>query len=136
MTQISKVVVLFDQITAPEFFQRLEWPFLVKAWSKAIRWRHLSPHKVELELELEGLDGLNCITVTRRVRGDKIFIGARNSAGELIQSGLWEYDTEADLGVCYRRIYKPELAETLRTRLVDFCCATFLKGEVRVEAIA
>ena len=27
----SKVVALFDQITAPGFFRRLEWPFLVKA---------------------------------------------------------------------------------------------------------
>lgn len=123
----DKIIVLFDQISAPEFFRRLEWPFLVKAWSKAIGWRHLAPHKVELELA--GLDGLDKITITRRARGPNIFIGARNAQGELIQSGLWTYDAEAGLGVCYRRVYKPELAETLRERLADFCCATFLKKE-------
>ncbi|SFU92618.1 hypothetical protein SAMN04488527_13916 [Aliiroseovarius crassostreae] len=127
MTQSSTVVVLFDQISAPEFFRRLEWPFLIKAWSKAISWHYLSPQKVELKLA--GLDGLDSIVVTRRVRGDKIFIAARNGMGELIQSGVWEYDTDAGLGVCYRRIRKPDLVETLRERLADFCCATFLKKE-------
>ncbi len=127
MTQSSTVVVLFDQISAPDFFRRLEWPFLVKAWSKAISWQYLSPHKVKLALA--GLDDLDSIVVTRRARGDRIFIGARNGAGEMIQSGVWEYDKEAGLGVCYRRIYKPDLAETLRERLADFCCATFLKKE-------
>ena len=28
--------------------------------------------------------------VTHRARGHRIFIGARNDAGELIQSGVWE----------------------------------------------
>ncbi len=125
--QSSKVVVLFDQITATEFFRRLEWPYLVRAWSMAISWHQLAPHKVELKLG--GLDGLDRITVTRRAQGGRIFIGARNASGALIQSGVWEYDREADLGLCYRRVYVPELAEVLRERLADFCFATFLRAE-------
>jgi len=127
MIKPAVIVVVFDQITRDEFFQRLDWPFLVKAWSKAIRWEQVSPTTVRLDLA--GLDGLDSVTVTRRIRGDKVFIGARNGKGELVQTGVWEYEAESGLCVCYRRVHKIELAEVLCERLVDFCCSTFLKKD-------
>ncbi|WFQ79423.1 hypothetical protein PXH59_17955 [Xenorhabdus sp. SF857] len=121
----STIVVVFDQVSRADFFNRLEWPYLVKSWSKTISWHQLSAHKVQLELD--GLDEIDSLTITRRRRGDRIFIGARNRVGELIQSGLWEYEQESQLCVCYRRVYKPELVNLLRERLPDFICSTFLK---------
>lgn len=123
----NKIIVLFDQITSDEFFHRLEWEFLVSAWSKAIAWHKISPHKVRLELA--GLDGLNDVIITRRAQADRIFICAKSSDGKVLQSGLWEYDHENQLGVCFRRVYNSELADILSDRLADFCYSTFLKEE-------
>lgn len=121
----STIVVVFDQLSREDFFRRLEWPALVRAWSKTIAWRPLSAHRVLLELA--GLDGIDRLTITRRRRGDRIFIGARDSDGVLLQSGVWEYECESGLCVCYRRVYRPELVVVLRERLADFVCATFMK---------
>ncbi|SMB45833.1 conserved hypothetical protein [Serratia proteamaculans] len=125
MTQPSIIVVVFDQLSREDFFRRLEWPALVRAWSRTIDWHYLSAHKVLLELS--GLDGIDRLTITRRQRGDRIFIGARDRHGTLIQSGVWEYERESGLCVCYRRVYRPELVKVLRDRLADFVCATFMK---------
>ncbi|WP_071825378.1 hypothetical protein [Xenorhabdus poinarii] len=125
MSRYSTIIVVFDQVSREDFFHRLEWPYLVRAWSRTIAWHQLSTQKVQLELD--GLDGIDNLTITRRRRGDRIFIGARNKAGALIQSGLWEYEQRNQLCVCYRRVYKPELVGLLRERLPDFICSTFLK---------
>ncbi|QHM74006.1 hypothetical protein [Mixta intestinalis] len=125
MAQYYPVIVVFDQISKNTFFDKLEWASLVNAWSGTIAWYQLSPHKVELTLK--GLDGLDSLIITRRRRGDRVFIGARDSAGELIQSGIWEYETDSGLCVCYRRVYKAALATTLRERLSDFIFTTFLR---------
>ena len=124
----SIIVVVFDQIEREEFFRRLDWPYLVRAWSKAIDWESISPSTIRLDLA--GIDGLQSIFVTRRHRGRKVFIGARDSNRTLIQSGVWEWDEANQLAVCYRRIYKIELVEILRERLADFCCSTFLKDAI------
>ena len=118
-------MVVFDQIEREEFFRRLDWPFLVRAWSKAIHWERISPSTIRLDLA--GIDALQSIFVTRRHRGKKVFIGARDSSRVLIQTGVWEWDDVGQLAVCYRRVYKPELVMILRDRLADFCCSTFLK---------
>jgi hypothetical protein len=125
MSQSSTIIVVFDKVTREDFFRRLEWSYLVKAWSKTIAWHQLSAHKVQLELA--GLDGIDNLTITRRQRGDRIFIGARDRDGVLIQSGLWEYERESQLCICYRRVYKQELVPLLRERLADFICSTFIK---------
>ncbi|MCC4107172.1 hypothetical protein [Serratia ureilytica] len=125
MTASSTIVVVFDQLSREDFFRRLEWPALVRAWSKTLTWRSLSTHRVSLELA--GLDGIDRLTITRRQRGDRIFIGARDSDGVLLQSGVWEYERDSGLCVCYRRVYRPELVTVLRERLTDFVCATFMK---------
>ncbi|CAI2467724.1 hypothetical protein V2T44_18255 [Serratia ficaria] len=125
MTPSSTIVVVFDQLSREDFFRRLEWPALVRAWSKTIEWHYLSAHKVLLELS--GLDGIDRLTITRRRRGDRIFIGARDRQGTLIQSGVWEYESESGLCICYRRVYRPELVGVLRERLADFVCTTFMK---------
>ena len=125
MSRFSTIIVVFDNVTKEDFFRRLEWSHLVKAWSKTIAWHHLSVNKVLLELD--GLDGIDNLTITRRRRGNRIFIGARGRDGLLIQSGLWEFEQESQLCVCYRRVYKPELVPLLRERLADFICSTFMK---------
>ena len=125
MTAPSTIVIIFDQIKRDEFFRRLDWPFLVRAWSGTIGWQSVSPSTIRLDLA--GIDGLQSIFVTRRYRGDKVFIGARDGNRILIQTGVWEWDEIGHLAVCYRRVYKPELVETLRERLADFCCSIFLK---------
>lgn len=125
MTTASIIIVVFDQIERGEFFRRLDWPFLVRAWSKTIHWERISTSTIRLDLA--GIDGLQSIFVTRRYRGKKVFIGARDSNRTLIQTGVWEWDDAGQLAICYRRIYKPELVTILRERLADFCCSTFLK---------
>ena len=125
MTSPSIIVIVFDQIAQDEFFRRLDWPFLVRAWSKTIRWERVS--RSTIRLDLAGIDGLQSIFVTRRYRGNKVFIGARDGNRILIQTGVWEWDETDQFAVCYRRVYKPELVEILRERLADFCCSTFLK---------
>jgi len=125
MIKPSIIIVVFDNITSEDFFRRLEWPYLVKAWSKTISWHQLSTHKAFLKLD--GLDGIDGMTITRRRRGNRIFIGARDQSGLLIQSGIWEYEPLSHLCVCYRRIYKPNLVLLLQERLVNFILATFLK---------
>lgn len=125
MARYYPIVVVFDQTSKKAFFDKLEWDSLVKSWSGTIDWHQRSPYKVELKLE--GLDGLNSLIITRRRRGDRIFIGARDETGQLIQSGLWEYETDSGLCICYRRVYKEALATTLRERLADFICTTFLR---------
>lgn len=125
MSRFSTIIVVFDNVTEEDFFRRLEWSYLVKAWSKTIAWRQLSVNKVLLELD--GLDGIENLTITRRRWGRRIFIGARDRDGLLIQSGLWEFEQESQLCVCYRRVYKPELVPVLRERLADFICSTFMK---------
>jgi len=125
MNPHSTIVVVFDQIKRDEFFRRLDWPFLVRAWSKAINWEQTSISTIRLDLS--GIDGLQSIFVTRRYRGTKVFIGARDSNHKLIQTGAWEWDEINHLAVCFRRVYKPELIELLRERLADFCCSTFLR---------
>ncbi|WP_187181824.1 hypothetical protein [Serratia marcescens] len=125
MSRFSTIIVVFDNVTQEDFFRRLEWSHLVKAWSKTIAWHQLSVNKVLLELD--GLDGIDNLTITRRRRGNRIFIGARGRDGLLIQSGLWEFEQESQLCVCYRRVYKPELVPILRERLADFICSTFMK---------
>ena len=125
MTPHSTIVVVFDQIKRDEFFRRLDWPFLVRAWSKAINWERISSSTIRLDLA--GIDGLQSIFVTRRYRGAKVFIGARDGNRALIQTGAWEWDEENHLAVCFRRVYKPELVELLRERLAEFCCSTFLR---------
>lgn len=125
MTTSSAIIVVFDQLSREDFFRRLEWPALVQAWSKTIDWRPLSAHRVLLELS--GLDGIDRLTITRRRRGDRIFIGARDMNGVLLQSGVWEYERDSGLCVCYRRVYRPELVAVLRERLADFVCTTFMK---------
>jgi len=126
MKNCSVITVVFDQITQEDFFRRLNWDYLVKAWSNTINWEEIN--SMSIRLYLAGLDGLDNIVVTRRQRGDKIFIGAYNNQGELLQSGLWEYDAINQLAICYRRVYKLELAKILQDRLVDFCYSTFLKN--------
>lgn len=128
MTVPSVVVVVFDQIRREDFFRNLDWPNLVRAWSKTINWESVSRSTVRLDLE--GIDGLRSIFVTRRYRGNKVFIGARDSDRSLIQTGVWEWDEVAQLAVCYRRIYKPDLVPQLRERLADFCFHMFLKVSV------
>lgn len=125
MSRYSTVIVLFDQVSRDDFFHRLEWPQLVSAWSKTIAWQPIAAHKVRLELA--GLDGIDNLIITRRRRGDRIFIGARDKHGTLIQSGLWEFEAENQLCVCYRRVYQPALVSVLRERLADFVCTTFMK---------
>lgn len=125
MTPHSTIVVVFDQIKRDEFFRRLDWPFLVRAWSKAINWEQISSSTIRLDLA--GIDGLQSIFVTRRYRGAKVFIGARDGNRTLIQTGVWEWDEANHLAICFRRVYKPELVELLRERLAEFCCSTFLK---------
>jgi hypothetical protein len=127
MKDSSIVTVIFDQISQEDFLKRLNWDYLVKAWSKTINWENINP--MTIRLYLAGLDGLESIVITRRKRGEKIFIGAYNNEGELVQTGLWEYDAEHQLAVCYRKIYKTELAHILQDRLVDFCCSTFLNKD-------
>jgi len=121
----SIIIVLFDGITRVQFFEKLEWPYLVKAWSKTISWKRLTPSKVQLQLS--GIDELDTIIVTRKLRNNRIFIGARSGKGELIQSGVWEYDDKDGIGICYRRVFKSDLALILQERLADFCFSTFLK---------
>ena len=123
MTAPSVVVVVFDQIRREDFFRSLDWPNLVRAWSKTINWESISRSTVRLDLE--GIDGLRSIFVTRRYRGNKVFIGARDSDRSLIQTGVWEWDEVAQLAVCYRRIYKPDLVPLLRERLAEFCFHMF-----------
>lgn len=125
MKKPETIVVVFDNISREEFFHRLEWPYLVRAWSQAIGWEPVSA--TTIRLDLAGIDGLNSIYVTRRPRGDKVFIVARDSERRLIQTGTWEWDGTDALAVCYRRVYVQELAELLRERLVDFCYNTFLR---------
>lgn len=125
MTTPSIIIVIFDQIGREEFFRRLDWSFLVRAWSKAIHWERISTSTIRLDLA--GIDDLQSIFVTRRYRNDKVFIIAHDSNRVLIQTGVWEWDDIDQLALCYRRIYKPELVTTLRERLADFCCSTFLK---------
>lgn len=125
MTPHSTIVIVFDQIERDEFFRRLDWSFLVSAWSKVINWEKISSSTIRLDLA--GIDGLQSIFVTRRFRGDKVFIGARDGNRTLIQTGVWEWDEVNHLAICLRRIYKPELVELLRERLAEFCCATFLR---------
>ena len=120
----STIGVVWDQIERAEFFRRLDWPFLERAWSKAINWERVSASTIRLDLA--GIDGLQSIFVTRRYRGAKVFIGARDSKGTKIQTGAWEWDEANQYAVCYRRVYKPELVGLLRERLADFCCSTFL----------
>lgn len=124
MSLHSTIVVVLDQIERAEFFRRLDWPFLVRAWSKAINWERVSESTIRLDLA--GIDGLQSIFVTRRYRGAKVFIGARDSQGTKIQTGAWEWDEVNQYAVCYRRVYKPELVGLLRERLAEFCCSTFL----------
>ena len=124
MNNPAVIVVIFDQISKAEFFRRLDWSYLVRAWSNTIRWEQVTERTIRLYLA--GIDGLDSVLITRRQRGGKVFIGARNASGELIQSGVWEYETDSHLAVCYRRVHKPELASVLQDRLADFCCSTFL----------
>lgn len=125
MSKYSTVVVMFDQITKIDFFGKLDWAYMINAWSKAIKWEHVSPSTVRLYLE--GIDGLNCVLITRREIWNKIFIICRDSNGCLIQTGAWEYENERRTGVCYRRVYDSRLAIVLQDRLVDFCFANFMK---------
>ncbi|MFK7874162.1 MAG: hypothetical protein AB8B71_00060 [Paracoccaceae bacterium] len=125
MSKHAVVIVVFDEISKPEFLRRLDWSYLVKAWSKAIRWETIS--KTSIKLHLAGIDGLDSVTVSRRTINGKVYIGARDGNGDLLQSGLWDYEDHGNLAVCYRRIHKPELASVLKDRLADFCCSTFLK---------
>ena len=127
MNQPAVIVVVFDQISKGEFFRRLDWSYLVRAWSNTIRWEQLTA--MTIRLYLAGIDGLDSVVITRRQRGEKVFIGARDGRGQLIQSGVWEYENDSQLAVCYRRVHKPELASVLQDRLADFCCSTFLTGE-------
>lgn len=120
----STIVVLFDGVDRAQFLRRLEWPFLVKAWSKAIRWERVGASRVRLELA--GIDGLQTIQVTRRALGGKIFIAAHDMRGGLIQTGVWSFEDALGVCVCVRRVYRAELVETLRERLPDFIAATFL----------
>ncbi|PMP42486.1 hypothetical protein [Vibrio splendidus] len=125
MKKPAIIIVVFDQITRSEFFKRLSWDYMVDAWSNTIRWEQINP--TTIKLDLAGIDGMDSIFITRRHRGNKIFIGARNSERELIQTGVWEYEDDAELAVCYRRVHKRELANLLQDRLADFCCSTFLR---------
>jgi hypothetical protein len=124
MSAASTIVVMIDRIERDEFFRRLAWPYLIRAWSGAIRWEQLGPSRVRLELA--GLDGLRTIAVARKQIGDKVFIAACDEAGALLQTGVWFFDEAAAAGVCLRRVHQPELTRALRERLPDFCCSTFL----------
>ena len=124
MKKPSIIIVVFDQRSQSEFFRCLDWNYLVSAWSNTIHWERVN--RMTIRLYLAGIDGLDSILVTRRRRKDKIFIGAYNTQGELIQTGMWEFECNNNLAVCYRRVYKQELAKVLQDRLVDFCCYTFL----------
>ncbi|MDX1472624.1 MAG: hypothetical protein R3309_00555, partial [Reinekea sp.] len=73
------IYVFFDGLTRDEFFQRLDWNYLVKAWSKAISWHQKDDSTVVLELA--GIDGLNRIIVKRRRINNRIYIAARTEDG-------------------------------------------------------
>lgn len=125
MTLKHTIFVFFDEIMPDEFERRLDWEFLVKAWSGSISWQQISPGQIVLELN--GIDGLNRIYVTRRRIADRIYIAARKETGEILQTGVWWYDEAAQSACCARRIYDEDLVETLNTRLPDFCYNTFVK---------
>ncbi|GAA4666720.1 hypothetical protein [Bartonella pachyuromydis] len=125
MISYSSIFVIFDQVSKKDFFKKLEWPHLVKAWSETIDWHQLTPYKVSLRLS--GLDGLEYLVITRKKRGQRIFICAKDKYGKLIQSGFWEYDEKNNLCICYRRIYKLEIVKALRKRLPNFLYETFMK---------
>jgi len=124
MSKSATIVVMFDQIEREAFFRRLDWDALVRAWSGTIRWRRIGQTRVRLELD--GLDGLQTIIVSRKHIGDKIFIAARDESGDLLQTGAWFFDAESGTACCVRRVHRPDLVETLCDRLPAFCCATFL----------
>ncbi len=125
MTLKHTIFVFFDEITPEEFDRRLGWEFLVRAWSGSINWHQVSPRGVVLELN--GIDGLNRIHVTRRRIGARIYIAAHKESGDILQTGVWWYDEAAQSACCARRIYDEDLVETLNTRLPDFCFNTFVK---------
>ncbi|MEO9820933.1 MAG: hypothetical protein ABJ370_12590 [Paracoccaceae bacterium] len=119
------ICVFFDGISHAEFTRRLGWEFLVKAWSGSISWRQQNARTIVLELD--GIDGLQRTYITRRQIGSRIFIAARRATGELLQTGLWWFDTKSQTACCLRRIYDDQLVETLNERLPDFCFNTFVK---------
>jgi len=119
------ICVFFDGVSPSEFARRLDWEFLVKAWSGSISWRKVNDRTIVLELD--GIDGLQRTYITRRNIGGRIFIAARRATGELLQTGLWWFDEESQTACCLRRIYDAKLVETLNERLPDFCYNTFIK---------
>jgi hypothetical protein len=119
------IYVFFDGLTREEFHRRLDWSFLVKAWSRTIQWQQLDASTVVLELE--GIDGLNRIYVKRRRINDRIYIAARRADGVILQTGVWWIDTDSQVCCCARRIYDADLVATLQERLPDFCFNTFLR---------
>lgn len=127
MKDASIIMVVFDQISKDDFFKKLHWDYLVRAWSKTIKWENINP--MTIRLYLAGIDGLESIVITRRKRGEKVFIGAYHNDGELLQTGVWEYDSQQKIAICYRKVYKTELVQLLQDRLVDFCYSTFLVKE-------
>lgn len=119
------IYVFFDGLTRDEFFQRLDWSYLVKAWSKAISWHQKDDSTVVLELA--GIDGLNRIYVKRRAINNRIYIAARTEDGTVLQTGAWWVDPDTQTCCCARRIYDADLVTTLNERLPDFCFNTFVR---------
>ncbi|EJF81415.1 Uncharacterised protein [Candidatus Bartonella washoeensis] len=62
MANYSSISAIFDQVSKKDFFKKLEWSYLIKAWSKIIDWHQLTRHKVLLKLS--GLDGLESLLIT------------------------------------------------------------------------
>jgi hypothetical protein len=125
MQPAHTIFVFFDGLAPKEFRRRLAWDYLVKAWSGSISWRQLDDRTVSLELN--GIDGLTHIFVTRREINGRIYIAARRKDGPILQTGAWWIDAESGLCCCARRIYDKKLVETLDERLPDFCFNTFVR---------
>lgn len=119
------IYVFFDGLTRDEFYQRLDWSYLVKAWSQTISWQQINAATVVLELE--GIDGLKRISVTRRYINDRIYIAARRYDGTILQTGVWWVDGDSGVCCCARRIYDADLVTTLQECLPDFCFNTFVR---------
>lgn len=119
------IYVFFDGLTRNEFYKRLNWSYLVKAWSKTINWYQKDISTVVLELA--GIDGLNRIYVKRRKINNRIYIAARRDDGTILQTGVWWVDSDSGVCCCARRIYDADLVNTLKERLPDFCFSTFVR---------